>query len=231
MRTTILALLTAILAACVSVAPKPSSTALAPADDSALVTAERIAHDLGGIWSNARQYSAASPTLKVPPSVDGDWLDLQHARFARVVAPALGDTVLYLEWRKANAGGDITRQRIWSFHQRDGELRMDFYAFVDGAPYAGRSNDPSAFETLNTTQLRGYGPACALRFMPTDTGWRGEITASECTLTAQSGRKMGIDARIERSGNALHYQESGRLETGAYAFRVPPTRPYVFERE
>ncbi len=220
MRLVLLASLIATLSACAN-APPESST----------LSAELVANDLADVWSNRAQYAAADPTLKVPPAIDGEWLDHQHARFTRVRAPALGDTVLYLEWRKADASGDISRQRIWSFHEREGELRMDFYAFIDGAPYAGKSHDPAAFASLDPTHLRGYGPACALRFVPTDSGWRGEISASDCTLIAASGRKMGIDARVERVGAALNYQESGRLESGAYAFRVPPTMPYVFARE
>ena len=42
---------------------------------------------------------------------------------------------------------------------------------------------------------------------------------------------MGIDAKVEIGADgSVRYQESGRLESGEYAFRVPPTKPYLFER-
>ena len=187
---------------------------------------------VAGEYDNAAQFEAAPNALKVPPSVDGDWLDHQHALFAPVEAPGIGDRVLYLEWRSAGPDGPISRQRIWSFrHDPSGAMRMDFFAFVDGAPWAGRAAEPGAFVDLEADQLRGYGPECALRFDPqADGGWLGVISAEDCSLVAASGRRMGIDARVELgSDGTIRYQESGRLESGQYAFRVPPSQPYVFK--
>ena len=188
---------------------------------------------LAGNWDNRAQFDAAPARLKVPPTVEGDWLDLQHAQFTRVDAAALGERVLYLEWRDGGATGAISRQRIWSFRSDpDGTLRMDFFAFVDGTAFAGRGTDPGAFRALDATALRGYGSACALRFTrATGGGWAGRIGADECSLVAASGRRMGIDASItlDASGT-LAYRESGRLDDGRYAFRVPPTAAYRFRR-
>jgi|GEM_PF-117573 len=195
--------------------------------------AAAVARSLAGHFDNAAQFEAAPEALKVPPSVDGEWLDLQHALFAPVDAPAIGDQVLYLEWRSGSVDGPISRQRIWSFREDEtGTVRMDFYAFADGAPWAGRANEPGAFLDLGLNALRGYGPACALRFAPAgDGGWHGVISAEECSLVAASGRRMGIDAVVEITADGtIGYQESGRLESGQYAFRVPPTQPYRFER-
>jgi hypothetical protein len=195
-------------------------------------TPQRIVDGLAGTWDNRAQYDAAPATLKVPPSVDGDWLDRQHARFVRVDAPAIGDAVLYLEWRSGGPDGPVSRQRIWSFRaDADGTPRMDFYAFVDGAPWVDKADDPDAFRSLDTAALRGYGPQCALRWAPHEGGWQGVITADACTLTAASGRRMGITATVTLAADGgLLYQESGRLESGAWAFRVPPSGPYRFER-
>jgi hypothetical protein len=209
-----------LLAGCASppLAPDPAQPVLAA---------------LAGAWDNAAQYAQAPATLKVPPSVDGDWLDLQHAVFHAVDAPLLGDRVLYLEWRRGDAGGAISRQRIWSFRtDAGGTLRMDFFAFVDGAPWAGRGAEPGAFATLAPAALRGYDAACALRFtLRADGGFEGRIGADECTLTAASGRRMGIDAEVVLdAGGTLSYRESGRLADGVYAFRVPPSQPYRFRR-
>jgi hypothetical protein len=187
---------------------------------------------LAGTWDNRAQFSAAPAELKVPPSVDGEWLDLQHATFTRVDAPALGTHVLYLEWRNGGPTGAISRQRIWSFRNDPaGGIRMDFYAFIDGKPYAGRGGQSGAFQTLANDALRGYGPACALRFVVQPAGFAGEISAEECTITAASGRRMGINARVALTAEGtLEYQDSGRLDDGRYAFRVPPTEPYRFQR-
>ena len=109
---------------------------------------------------------------------------------------------------------------------------MDFFAFVDGDPWAGLTDEPGAFVELEPEDLRGYGTECALRFKPVaDGGWLGAISAEECSLVAASGRWMGIDAKVEIGADgSVRYQESGRLESGEYAFRVPPTKPYLFER-
>jgi hypothetical protein len=189
---------------------------------------------LAGAWDNGAQFDAAPAALKVPPSVQGEWLDLQHARFAKVTVPALGPQVLYLEWRSGGPDGPISRQRLWSFRSDDtGALRMDFFAFVDGKPFAGRQADPDAFKGLAATDLRSYGPACALRFdAPAPGIARGRITAAACSITAASGRRMGIDAEftLEADGS-LSYREAGTLEDGRAAFRVPPTMPYRFVRQ
>lgn len=192
-----------------------------------------LARALAGQYDNADQFEAAPEALKVPPSVQGEWLDMQHARFVRVEAPAIGDEVLYLEWRSGGPDGPISRQRIWSFREEEtGSVRMDFFAFVDGAPWAGRGDEPGAFLELDSNALRGYGPDCALRFEAVEgDGWRGAISADQCSLVAASGRRMGIDAVVEIGADGtIGYQESGRLESGQYAFRVPPTMPYVFKR-
>lgn len=199
----------------------------------AAVRLDELTGAMAGEYDNAVQFEAAPAALKVPPSVGGDWLDHQHALFAKVEAPAIGARVLYLEWRSSGPDGPISRQRIWSFrHDASGTLRMDFFALVDGEPWAGRAEESGAFLDLQLDQLRGYGPDCALRFQPAaDGGWLGAISAEECSLVAASGRRMGIDALVEVGvDGSIRYQESGRLESGQYAFRVPPTHPYVFER-
>ncbi len=188
---------------------------------------------IAGVWHNRAQFDAAPQALKIAPSVNGDWLDVQHASFVKVDAPALGTHVLYLEWRNGDKNGAISRQRIWSFRVDEmGMVRMDFYAFVDGAPLAGKGGDMNAFRSLNVSLLRGYGAQCGLKFSLTATTFDGNISADECSLTAASGRRMGIDARVTMQADGiLEYRESGKLADGRYAFRVPPTMPYRFVRQ
>ncbi|MBC7622434.1 MAG: hypothetical protein H7232_03515 [Aeromicrobium sp.] len=204
-----------------------SESSIAPA---ALVTA------LGGAYTNAAQYQAAPAALKVAPSVAGEWLDSQHAQFVRVDAPKIGSHVLYLEWRSGSKTGPVSRQRIWSFRtDASGATRMDFFAFVDGAPWVGQAATPNAFQNLTLDKLRGYGDTCALMFVPDakskDKGIVGSISGKECSITAASGRRMAIDARIDLlPDGSVQYRESGQLEDGRFAFRVPPTEPYRFVR-
>lgn len=194
---------------------------------------DAIVAALAGSWDNRAQFDAAPASLKVAPSVNGEWLDVQYARFTQVAAPAIGERVIYLEWKNGGPDGAISRQRIWSYRiDSAGVVRMDFYAFVDGKPWAGKADTPEAFRALTTEALRGYGTACALVFVPQQSGFRGVITANECTITAASGRRMGIDARIELlADGTLEYRESGRLDDGRYAFRVPTDRAYRFVKQ
>jgi hypothetical protein len=213
---------TALLAGCASHPAAPPVDGL-----------DTLREGLVGRWDNAAQFAQTPASLKVAPSVDGEWLDLQHAAFFAVDAPAIGARVLYLEWRNGGADGAISRQRIWSFRRdAEGAIRMDFFAFVDGAPFAGRGAEADAFAGLAPAALRGYGPACALRFeLAPDGGFAGRIGAHECSLVAASGRRMGIDATVVLDATGtLAYRESGRLADGRYAFRVPPTMPYRFQR-
>jgi hypothetical protein len=187
---------------------------------------------MAGQWDNRAQFANAPAALKVAPSVAGEWLDLQHASFTRVSAPAIGNNVLYLEWRSGGPQATISRQRIWSFrNDASGMVRMDFFAFVDGKPLAGRAGDDGAFANLKLTDLRGYSEACALRFRVEATTFVGTISATECSIVAASGRRMGIDATVSLAADGtLSYRESGQLDDGRFAFRVPPTQPYLFRR-
>jgi len=203
-----------------------------PSPQTAMDQRDRLVAKLAGNWNNAVQFATAPAALEVPPSVTGDWLNRKHAAFTRVEATAIGERVLYLEWRNGGRDEAISRQRIWSFRtDAAGAIRMDFYAFVDGKPWADRAAEAGAFRGLTLDALRSYGPACGLTFTATNQTFAGAISAKDCTLTAASGRKMGIDASVQlTSDGALEYLESGQLEDGRYAFRVPPSQPYRFVR-
>jgi hypothetical protein len=138
--------------------------------------------------------------------------------------------VVYLEWRNSGPEGEISRQRIWAFRMEDrGEVRMDFYAFKAPDRFAGAP--PAAFAALTQEDLIGYGPACALRVTPTgDTTFDAGIRPEECRIIAQSGREMGIGARVTLMSTGLLYSEEGLLADGGYAFKVPGGPPYEFRK-
>lgn len=189
---------------------------------------------LAGRYSNAAQYEAAPDTLRRPPApgYPYEWIDRQDALFAKVDAPALGQHVFYLEWRSGAAHGPISRQRIWAFAPNpDGGWDMEFYTFKTPASYVGQAMAPQAFSSLTQADLIGYPDGCTLTFRPDgENAWRGATNPKTCLITAQSGRKMRIDATILISPDHITYQEAGVLENGAYAFKVPGGPSYLFIR-
>ncbi|MCC5996294.1 MAG: hypothetical protein JJU18_08000 [Oceanicaulis sp.] len=198
---------------------------------------EILASLLTGVWSNAAQYAAADESLKRPPAPGHpyDWIDLQHARFVQVDTPHIpGDTV-YLEWRSGGPDGPVSRQRLWVFHSvyKDQEsplTGMDFHAFRNPQAFEGRTGW-SDFTDLTLDDLVAYPEACQL--VPVSRENRVtvlEILEDNCVITAQSGREMGINARVAISFDRIEYSESGRLADGGYAFKVPGAGAYEFER-
>lgn len=192
---------------------------------------------LSGRWSNAAQYEAADEALKRPPAPGHpyDWLDLQHARFVPVDTPQIPGDAVYLEWRSGGPDGPVSRQRLWVFHseirEHDSPLTgMDFYAFRNPDIFEGRTGWGD-FTDLTPDDLIGYPEGCRLAPVSREDGVTVlEVDESACVITAQSGRQMGINARIEISLMQVRYSESGRLDGGAYAFKVPGAGAYEFDR-
>ncbi|MEM8920127.1 MAG: CpcT/CpeT family chromophore lyase [Pseudomonadota bacterium] len=186
---------------------------------------------IAGGYSNAAQYAAAPNAWKIEPAI-GDappWLDQQFAVFEKLEAPAIGNDVIYLQWRKGAADGPISRQRIWSFyHDEDGQPRMDFFSF----PRGSEPEDTKALTSLTRQDLVGYGEKCALEVAVSGDGFFAEIPPT-CQIKSQSGRDMRLTAEINLSGDTLTYHEAGVRPNGDIVFRVPgsaPRAPYRFER-
>ena len=209
------------LAACASAAPVR--------DASAQVRTSFVLESLSwleGSWSNQAQFDAAPDALKRAPAPGHpyDWLDLQYAEFFIVDAPQLGDHAVYLEWRAGAPDGPISRQRMWVFHDDpDGGLGgMDFYTLRDPDRYAGRGEEAGAFADLTLQDLTGYPDGCTLTgFPPAYVGAIYEVSPRTCTITARSGREMGIQATIVIRPDSVTYSEAGVLADGSYAFLVP----------
>jgi hypothetical protein len=189
---------------------------------------------LEGRFDNSAQFASAPEAMKKPPVAGGDyeWIDQQHGIFARVTAPQIGPHVLYVEWRKATASGEISRQRIWSFRTDEtGQVRMDYFAFKSPAAFAGKASAPAAFAALTPGELIGYGPACALRVTDRGRGaFDARIDREECQITSQSGRTMALEVRLTAMPTGILYEEAGILPDGAYAFKVPNGAPYDLRR-
>lgn len=221
MRVFLTSLATLGLTACVTTAE--------PAEPQSAV--EALVGDLVGSWSNQAQYDAAPPALKRPPAPGHpyDWLDLQYAEFYAVEAPELGEHVVYLEWRRGD--GEISRQRLWVFHEDAGGLisGMDFFTFRSAEPYAGRGEEAGVFIDISRDDLIGYPHGCTLQaFTRAAPGVQFEVSPDDCRITARSGREMGIFASISLAPGAIGYSEAGVLPDGSYAFLVPGGLAYDF---
>jgi len=202
-------------------------------------TAATAAAALEGRWSNAVQFAQAPAFLKRPPAAGFPypWLDRQHASFRIVAAPQLTGVdgqAMYLEWRKDGLGGDgaggpVSRQRLWVFNPGAEGTTMAFYSFRTPADFEGASGTAERFSALGPEDLVGYGPTCTLSVAPAPAGWTAAI-AENCSIIAQSGRSMRLQARITLAGDTLFYEEAGQLADGRYAFRVPGGIAYEFSR-
>ncbi len=185
-----------------------------------------------GSWDNAAQFAAAPLALKRPPAAGAPypWLDRQHARFALVDVPAVAGPdarAVHVEWRAGGPEGPVSRRRVWVFRTGPGgRLVMDFYSFTNPE---GVAADAGALVRLAAADLIGYGPLCALAVETSASGFVAEIPET-CTITARSGRTMRLSARIVLEGDALRYEEAGRLPDGTYAFLVPGGGAYRFVR-
>lgn len=206
-----------------------AAAAAAQADPLDTVTAH-----MTGAFSNAAQFAAAPESLKRSPVVGHpyDWIDAQHALFARVEAPLLGPMVYYLEWRRGGPDGPISRQRIWSFRRDEaGRPVMDFYTFKAPEGFAGKAAVAGAFAALSPDQLNGYPPPCVL-----DSAMDGQtaifrLRQEKCQVrNARTGRLIRLDAEIRVGPEGVVFSELGVWEDGSIAFKVPGGPPYRFER-
>ena len=220
-----------VLAACATPAGEDDHTGATAPD------IDLVLDQLTGGFDNSAQYEAAPDALKRPPAPGHpyDWLDLQSADFFTVEAPQIGEHVVYLEWRSGGAGGEISRQRIWSFlaDESGRATGMDFFTFRTPERFAGRGDEAGAFTALTSDDLIGYPEGCTLQARrPAGLGWVFEVNAEDCRITARSGRVMGIQARIDLitgpGERLITYAEAGVLEDGAYAFKVPGGPAYRF---
>ncbi len=214
-----------LLAGCVAGPQAPRSAAPAPLP--------AVVESVAGEYDTKRQFEAAPVEWRREP-VAGypyDWLDRQHAVFRWVRAPALGEHVLFLEWRRGGPEGPISRQRIWVFERRQGRWVMDFYTLPASPAREVTSLLDADFSALRREQLTGYGSTCSLT--ATSRGRAVEFSIPEgCSIVARSGRRMRLAAVVRFEDDAVRYREQGVLDDGAIAFLVPGRvgLDYLFER-
>jgi hypothetical protein len=188
---------------------------------------------LPGIYSNAEQRDLVPETLsRVPVAGNTDpWLDTQVARFYMINAPRLGGEAIYLEWSAGEDAGPISRQRIWVFRPGpDGNTVMDFYTLKSPELFAGKGEEPGAFETIGPSDLIGYGDSCALTQETPQAETYVFRIPTTCVITSRSGRRMSLEAQVVITPDGVDYREAGRLEGGGTAFQVPGVGSYEFRK-
>jgi hypothetical protein len=193
------------------------------------------AERLAGVWDNRRQFDTADPALRRPPAAGTPypWLDRQHALFREVEAPGLAGPngrAVHLVWRSGGPDGPVSRQRLWVFRPAaDGGYAMQFLLPKRADPLLDAAPDGPAFRALGPTDVVGYPPACDLPVRPSPQGFEAHIPP-DCVIVAGSGRTMRLQASIRLEGDRLVYSEAGLLPDGSFAFRVPGSDPYCFDR-
>lgn len=188
-----------------------------------------LVQKLVGTYDNSRQYEQADDTLKIAPRTAMTkglpWLDHKYAVFKQVDAPAVKGTVVALEWRKASADGEVTRQRLWAFRHDGANMVMDFYSLRNPIEFSA----PEAFRTLTAEDLISYGDKCALPVTVKPDGAYHLAIPDTCRIISRSGRDMTLSTEITVS-DTLTYKESGNLIDGTPVFEVPGGQPYEFVR-
>lgn len=188
---------------------------------------------LEGAHSNDAQMNSLPADVARVPSPGKPWVDAQYARLIRFPMPELGELVYYMEWRAGGPKGELTRQRIWAFHDlRTKQPRMRFYVTGEPGLWAAAAGDPALLQKLAKAGLPEYPKGCEVLFTRTKRGWDGVIPRDGCVIVArQSQRQMTIEARVTLDGERWLYDESGTLDDGRKAFVVPEGHRYEFTRK
>lgn len=177
---------------------------------------------LAGRFSNAQ------------PDVPTHELDLQYAAHTRVDAPALGEHVIYVEWRSGVSDGPVSRQRIWMF--REGEegwsTGFDVFKFRDPEAFAGRADDEGAFASLTEEALIGYPEACLVETRsPAHGGYYFTIASNDCIVTTEAGEEIRLRASLHGHHHFFTYREWTSTLEGRLVFQFPDAPyPYSFRR-
>lgn len=188
---------------------------------------------VAGDFDNRRQVERGENFLLDAPPDRAKAPDLLYPLFARVEAPALGRSVIYLQWPTGSPQGPLQRQRIWSFEidpERNAVL-MDFYTLREPARWRDAQLKPaSALLEITRADVIPYPPVCRLPFRRHADVFIGEIP-SDCRIVSQQTRTdMTIRARIVVGRDQIWYDEGGVRADGSVVFRVPASGSYQFIR-
>ena len=193
----------------------------------------QLAEWLEGTYSNGSQTLAGSNHLHEALIDPERAPDLIYARFHRIDAPEVGDTVFYLQWHMRTPFGDLQRQRIWSFRTdlERNAVTMDFYTLKEPDRWLNLFERPATAATLSLDDMTGYPPGCPLPFRRHIDVFIGEIPP-ECQIPSRTrGGMMQLMARVMIGEEQVWYDEGAtHLESGDVVFDVPASGAYQFKR-
>jgi hypothetical protein len=159
------------------------------------------------------------------------WLSHLYAKHIPISIPAIGEKVIFLEWREKATDGIISRQRLWVFDEVAGKLTMQFYSFKNDSAWKDISNNINRLKTITKDELVAFPEGCALNIDYSHHKYTAILDSSTCNvITQRTGRSMKLFAQIEISKNGFQYREKGILPDGKYAFIVPGYMQYDFKR-
>lgn len=190
---------------------------------------------LTGRFSNAQQYeNAPEDWREAQPGTAEEWLDLQFATHARVDAPALGEHVIYVEWRSGAEDGPISRQRLWVFREGEGRWSagFDVFGFRDPEAFAGRADEEGAFASLTEEDLAGHPAECLVEARsPAHAGYYFTVESDNCIVTTESGDEIRLRASLRGHRDFFTYREWGSTLEHQLVFSIPGVPyPYTFRR-
>jgi hypothetical protein len=172
----------------------------------------------------------AGETTRLADALAGDWQGATLQQTIRAVAaPALGETVLYLQM---NAVGEhrVTRQRLFILEPTaDGGVAMHFPALKEAGRFVDGWRQPDLFAALTAEDLVAYPESCAVRWTAKERQWTGTLDGDRCTIISRhTGETRIIRAFFGLTDSTLEQVEQGYDGDGNRLFGDDD--PYRFTR-
>ena len=218
-----MSLRTALIILAVSVVGQPIQPAVA-ADQATL---DRLASLMSGRFDNQAAIAAGDVE-------EGEFLSDWRQR---IDAPALGDTVFYLQ---LNQGEDreLYRQRILvlTVDTETDSIRQTAYTLRNPEPFVDAMSTSDVFNDLGPGAVeRLLGEGCAQHWTETDGGFTGYVDPERCRIiSSRTGNPRRIEALTVLTATTLDLAERGFDDEGNHLFgsaegettrleRTPPT--------
>jgi len=205
-------------------------SATCPAQNNQSLTIDHIFEVLIGDFDNFEQEKSLPDSISRQPARAGLWLNPLCLVHLPVEVPAIGEHVLFLEWREGSFDGPLNRQRLWAFRTLDsGEPGMDFYSFKPGAEISMAAVKSGGLAGLHPEDLVTYPEGCTLLWRRVEDRYTAYLDPKTCLVTGQiSGKEMSLEAVIEVENSGFYYFEKGVFSTGEPVFTVPGFDKYRF---
>lgn len=229
----ILMLLTVLLPACTSTAPRADYAqmevaAVQPVAADIDVDLARLSEWFAGEWDNHQQVYEALEAAT--PGQGGASHERIHLSFVPVNVPALGGSVFYARQTLDDDPSRLFRLRLYRFavDTKAQAIRLDQYSFVDEAAWRDVAAGAERFTYLRAEDLR-YAPDCAVYFKyhGDRAEFRGETRRGACRIASErAGQAVIVEDRIELAEDRLWVQSSARDESGRLVYGARDGTPH-----